>query len=79
MPVVSQSIIRPIVPVGASTDAWALRQPCRSPSWLPSRHWFAASASNALALAPWALTTSLAAACLRMTRWWAAALRLYPS
>jgi hypothetical protein len=25
MPVVSQSIIRPIVPVGASSDAWPLR------------------------------------------------------
>ena len=27
MPVVSQSIIRPIVPVGARTDAWLLRTP----------------------------------------------------
>ena len=27
MPVVSQSIIRPIVPVGASTEAWELRTP----------------------------------------------------
>ena len=27
MPVVSQSIIRPIVPVGASTVAWELRTP----------------------------------------------------
>ena len=25
MPVVSQSIMKPMVPVGASTDAWALR------------------------------------------------------
>ena len=32
MPVVSQSIIKPIVPVGASTDACAFRNPCRSPS-----------------------------------------------
>ena len=31
-PVVSQSIIRPMVPVGASTDAWALRKPFFSPS-----------------------------------------------
>ena len=27
MPVVSQSIMRPMVPVGASTVAWALRTP----------------------------------------------------
>ena len=27
MPVVSQSIIRPMVPVGASTEAWLLRTP----------------------------------------------------
>ena len=32
MPVVSQSIISPIVPVGASTVAWLLRTPCSSPS-----------------------------------------------
>ena len=32
MPVVSQSIIRPIVPVGASTDAWLLRTPNSLPS-----------------------------------------------
>src|ERR1700738_4037043 len=32
MPVVSQSMTRPIVPVGASTVAWALRKPCCSPS-----------------------------------------------
>src|SRR4029077_14831240 len=31
-PVVSQSMTRPIVPVGASTVAWALRKPCFSPS-----------------------------------------------
>ena len=32
MPVVSQSIIRPMVPVGASTLAWLLRTPYSSPS-----------------------------------------------
>src|ERR1700738_2602938 len=32
MPVVSQSMTRPIVPVGASTVACALRKPCCSPS-----------------------------------------------
>ena len=31
MPVVSQSIIRPMVPVGASTLAWLLRTPNSSP------------------------------------------------
>ena len=31
MPVVSQSIMKLIVPVGASTVAWALRKPCRWP------------------------------------------------
>ena len=30
MPVVSQSISSPIVPVGASTEAWALRTPWRT-------------------------------------------------
>ena len=38
MPVVSQSIIRPIVPVGASTEACALRYPWRSPSEIASSH-----------------------------------------
>ena len=32
MPVVSQSITRPMVPVGAMTVAWALRKPCAAPS-----------------------------------------------
>ena len=32
MPVVSQSIMRPMVPVGASTEAWLLRTPNCSPS-----------------------------------------------
>src|SRR5450759_1568938 len=43
MPVVSQSIIRPIVPVGASTLAWALRQPLRSPSARHCAHAVAAA------------------------------------
>ena len=38
MPVVSQSIIRPIVPVGASTDAWLLRTPNSSPPATASSH-----------------------------------------
>ena len=32
MPVVSQSMTRPMVPVGAITVTWALRKPCFSPS-----------------------------------------------
>src|SRR4030081_81534 len=31
-PVVSQSMTRPMVPVGAITVAWALRKPCSVPS-----------------------------------------------
>ena len=38
MPVVSQSIISPIVPVGASTVACELRTPCASPSSTASSH-----------------------------------------
>ena len=38
MPVVSQSIKRPMVPVGASTDAWALRTPWRAPRSTASSH-----------------------------------------
>ena len=38
MPVVSQSIIRPIVPVGARTLAWLLRTPYSSPSATASSH-----------------------------------------
>ena len=32
MPVVSQSIMKPMVPVGASTVAWPLRKPCSLPT-----------------------------------------------
>ena len=32
MPVVSQSIMKPMVPVGASTVTWLLRYPCCAPS-----------------------------------------------
>ena len=44
-PVVSQSIMKPIVPVGASTVACALRKPCCSPSSMTSSH-TALAASN---------------------------------
>ena len=36
MPVVSQSIMKPMVPVGASTEACALRKPLASPSSITS-------------------------------------------
>ena len=39
MPVVSQSIMKPMVPVGASTEAWALRQPLSAPISRHSCHW----------------------------------------
>ena len=67
IPVVSQSIIRPIVPVGARTDACALRYPNCSPSETASSHdCFAAdsipSGTNSASI------SSAAARCLRMTR-----------
>ena len=48
MPVVSQSIIRPMVPVGASTVACELRTPNVSPSSTASSHacWAAPSSSG---------------------------------
>ncbi len=75
MPVVSQSIIRPMVPVGASTDACALRQPLTAPVARPSCHWAVAMRWMAASLASSVRIRSLAAACLRITRWWASALR----
>ena len=75
MPVVSQSIMKPMVPVGASTEACALRKPFLAPisctsaqAWVASL-WVAASET-------WKVrTVSLAAWCLRITRLWASALR----
>ena len=78
MPVVSQSMASPIVPVGASTDACALRQPLRAPTCRHSCHVIVASRCTD-ALAGNVRTSSLAAACLRMTRWWDSALRAKPS
>ena len=47
MPVVSQSIIRPMVPVGASTEAWELRTPKSAASSQASSQdcWAATSSS----------------------------------
>ena len=69
MPVVSQSIIRPMVPVGASTEACALRQPFFSPILLPVRPLLGGRGEDrAVDRRAAGATASLAAACLRMTR-----------
>ena len=78
-PVVSQSIIRPMVPVGASTEAWAFRQPLRAPMSLPRCHSCAATAYSSLSTSWIRRAASFAAACLRMTRAWALELRAKPS
>ena len=67
MPVVSQSIISPIVPVGASTLACALRNPCSSPSATASSHACFAAESIASGTSS-ASISSAAARCLRITR-----------
>ncbi len=79
MPVVSQSIMKPIVPVGASTLAWALRQPFFSPILLPSSHSRVATLCTPLSIGFTVRTASFAAACLRITRRCASELRAYPS
>ena len=62
-------------PVGASTLACALRYPFRSPAPMASAHALVASLSMAASSVPIARTESLAAACLRITRLCASALR----
>ena len=75
MPVVSQSIMKPMVPVGASTEAWALRKPLASPSfWTSAQAWVASLWTWSSAM-PRVRTASLAAWCLRITFLWASALR----
>ena len=66
MPVVSQSIRKLIVPVGASTVACALRCPCCSPTSTASSHGARAAASR-----PASTCSSIsyaASRCLRITR-----------
>ncbi len=75
MPVVSQSIMKPIVPVGASTEACALRKPFFSPVLTTASHAFAASLCTSRSTGLTVRTASLAAWCLRITRLWASALR----
>ena len=68
MPVVSQSIMKPMVPVGASTEACALRQPCAAPIWMPSCQTCEASFRMLESSDECVRWASVAAACLRMTR-----------
>ena len=77
MPVVSQSIMKPMVPVGASTLAWALRQPffCTDLEALVCHTSAATCKHVAIQRRAPNAPQSVAAACLRMTRACAAALR----
>ncbi len=75
MPVVSQSIMKPMVPVGASTEAWALRKPLVLPSSTTFAHSWVASLCTSSSSIAMVRTVSLAAWCLRITRWCASALR----
>ncbi len=67
MPVVSQSIIRPIVPVGASTVACEFRYPCLAPNAIASSHDCLAADSSASGTRSPSIS-SAAARCLRITR-----------
>ena len=75
MPVVSQSIMKPMVPVGASTEACALRKPLAAPTSCTSAHAWVASLWTWPSAMPRVRTVSLAAWCLRITRLCASALR----
>ena len=75
MPVVSQSIMKPMVPVGASTEAWALRKPLTLPRSTTFCHSAVASLWTVESEIEMGRTVSLAAWCLRITRWCASALR----
>ena len=79
MPVVSQSIMNEIVPVGAMTLAWALRQPLAAPISLPRDHSALAASRIVASTSPKVRTASAASACLRMTRWCGSALASYPA
>ena len=69
MPVVEQSIMNPIVPVGARTVSCAFRKPFTGPDCRASCHrHFATAASerDSSVVAPWT-SASLAARCLETT------------
>ena len=75
IPVVSQSIMKPMVPVGARTEACAFRHPFFSPVVRHSSHVFTASLRTSPSKLDTVRTSSLADACLRMTRLWASTFR----
>jgi hypothetical protein len=74
-PVVSQSIIRPMVPVGANRLLWAFLYPFVSPSSRQARQASIAAAWMPRSMPPRVLTWPQASACLRITRLCAVALR----
>ncbi len=74
IPVVSQSIMKPMVPVGASTEAWALRKPFSAPSSTTLSHSALAAASTVVSLVCIGCTFAVASRCLRITAWWGSAL-----
>ena len=63
-----------IVPVGASSEACALRQPLTAPSSLPWPHSDLAASMICVSTSPKVRTVSAASACLAMTRWCGSAL-----
>ena len=78
-PVVSQSIMKLIVPVGASTVACALRKPETSPSSSASSHaWRAAASRSSGTDVEWSMLPT-AARCFAITPIIAAAFGRYPS
>ena len=68
IPVVSQSIIKPIVPVGARTEACALRQPFFSPIVKHFSHSLLASLQTSRSSVVAGLAAVEAAWCFRITR-----------
>jgi len=67
MPVVSQSIIKPMVPVGASTDACALRTPYSSPSRTADSHAAWPAATSSAGTPVWLAMVVCASRCMRST------------
>ena len=68
IPVVSQSIIKPIVPVGARTEICALRHPFLSPVARHASHALFASVHTSRSRVVSDFADDDAAACLRITR-----------
>ena len=78
-PVVSQSIMKPMVPVGASTVAWELRMPCTGPRSATLRHALRAASNRPPSGTSCSLISSTARRCIRMTPCIGCALTEYPS